>query len=114
MTQTKVIASNFEMSSGDSKLLTITTLDQDDAVVDITGASISMVIAKRVNTTALVTKAGTIINAVGGVFTIDLLPADTDALSGVYYFEMQLTDASGRISTVVYGSLTIRQDAITP
>jgi hypothetical protein len=112
MSAVKVVPSNFEMFSGDSKLLIVDTLDQADAVVDITGATISMVISKRVGSSVLVTKAGTITDGVNGVFQVDLAPADTASLNGVHYFEMQMTDVSARVSTVVFGSLTIKRDAV--
>ena len=112
MTQTKVIASNFEMFSGDSKLLTTQVLDQDDAIVDIAGATISMVISKHPKSAALVTKAGVITDGPNGTFTVDLAPTDTEDLQGAYYFEQQLTDTGGRKSTVVAGTVTIKVDAV--
>jgi len=47
-----------------------------------------------------------------GVCSITLSPADTDALSGEYYHELQLTTASGEISTVLYVQVTIAKDLI--
>ncbi len=110
MTVTKVVEQNFEMFSGDSKLLNVTVLDQDGTVVDLTGASASMTISETSKSAALVTKAGSIDVPLQGQLSFDLAPADTDDLAGVYYYEMQVTDVSGRKSTVAFGYVTIRRD----
>ena len=112
MAVTKLIESNFEMISGNSKLLTTQVLDQDDAIVDISGAAISTEISKHPKSAALVTKAGVITDGPNGTFTTDLAPTDTDDLQGVYYYEQHLTDAGSRESTVVFGWATIKANAV--
>lgn len=110
---------DFTMWSGDDKTLTITVTDANDVVVDLTGASALVWILKRSKHAAaiLVTKglgAGvTITDAENGIFTVDLNPADTAALTqNNYYHEAQITDASGNISTLLIGTANIKFDAI--
>lgn len=111
MPSVKVVPYNFEMHSGDDKLITITVLDQDDVAVPLTGASISMVIAQRAGSAPIVTKAGTITDDLNGIFEVQLDAADTDSLAGVYHWEAQVTDVNTRKATVAYGSIEIKEDS---
>lgn len=110
MPVTKVTPTPIEITSGNARLITVTVLDQDDAVVNLTGASVQMKIARSKFDSAIVTKAGVITDAANGILTVDLLGADTAALSGVYYYEINVTDVGGRESTVAYGDLTVIAD----
>ena len=46
-----------------------------------------------------------------GIIEISIAPADTDALAGDFYHELQMTQG-GNISTVLYGQATIVKDLI--
>jgi|LWDU01.1.fsa_nt_gi hypothetical protein len=46
-----------------------------------------------------------------GIIEITVAPADTDALAGEYYHELQMAQG-GNISTVLYGQATIVKDLI--
>lgn len=107
----KVSPTNFEMFSGNTKPVVVDVFDQDENSVNLTGGSASLVLSKTKNSAALVTKAGVLagspnLNRV--TFTLD--PADTEALQGTYYYEVENTDVGGRISTVAFGSITIRSN----
>ena len=54
----------------------------------------------------------TVIDVAAGRIDIVLDATDTDALSGEYYHELQLTSAISEISTVLYGQVTIAKDLI--
>lgn len=99
-----------EMFSGDSKLFTVTVLDQDNAVVVLTGASAAMTISTSPKKNVIITKVGTIVDDLAGIISFDLDPADTAAIKGVHHYEMEITDVGGRKSTVAYGSLNIKED----
>lgn len=103
---------HFSMVSGDDKTLSITVTDSAGDAVDLTGASASWALGKQ-GQAALVIKTGTISAPATGVVTIALEPADTAALAGNYYHEMQVTDASGNVSTVAAGAVYIRADMVT-
>lgn len=112
----KLLDQNFEMVSGDSKDIVVTVFDELDQVVPIAGASIVFILSENEFSAALVTKttgAGIVItNAAGGEFTVTLDSADTEPLVGEHYFEAEVTDTGGRVSTVVLGVIDIRQNVI--
>ena len=56
----------------------------------------------------------TIIDGQAGQFRIDIEPSDTDALSGSYRHECQLTHANGTVATLFGGTINVTADAITP
>lgn len=113
--------SNITMHSGDTRNLLITVVDSTSTAVDLTAAGITWALSKKAADSiaprgaALVTKAiGTgvsIIVAGDGTLSVVLDTADTSALSGVYYHEMQLTQGAA-ISTILYGTVTISKDLI--
>lgn len=112
----KLLDQNFEMVSGDTKDIVVTVLDELDQVVPINNAAIVFILSENEFTAALVTKAvGTgivITNGPGGVFTVTLDSADTEALIGEHYYEAEVTDTGGRVSTVVVGTIDIRKNVI--
>ena len=107
---------DFLMWSGDDKTITVTVYDNDDVVVDITGATITWELSQNVDSTALISKTVgsgiTLSDPTNGIFTIALDPADTASLSGRYYHEAEITDAAGDVSTALVGHATINTDAI--
>ena len=112
----KLLDQNFEMVSGDTKDIVVTVFDELDQVVPIDGALITFILSVNEFSAALVTKtigAGIVItNAAGGEFTVTLDVADTEPLVGEHYFEAEVTDTGGRVSTVVLGVIDIRQNVI--
>jgi len=88
-------------------------VQQAGAPMDIDGMSIVWIVAANVNSTPLITKTTvdptqiTITDPTGGVFMIQLLPADTGALGGqVLYHEARA--ALGEAQEVLFsGTFTI-------
>ena len=110
---------DFTMFQGDTKTLEFTVKDGDGAVVDLTGAtSIRWNLARRVSSAAIITKdldSGiTVIDAANGRFDVSLTSADTENLSGRYYHEAEVIDASGDVATVETGATTINPALIKP
>jgi hypothetical protein len=112
----QLLETNFAMHSGDSKDIVVSVLDESDQVVPITGASVVFILSKSEWSAALVTKAtgsGIVItDGPGGVLTVSLDPADTEDLVGTHYFEIELTDAGAKVSTIVVGRIDIRKNVI--
>lgn len=108
---------NFTITSGDSKTLRVSVVDQDGAAVDLTGASAVWAVATSRSTPILLQKATpasiTITDGPGGLLEVTLDPADTDSFAGSYYHELQIVDNEGRKSTALTGTLNVRHDLIT-
>ncbi len=110
----------FTMTRGDAKSFRVTVKNDAGAAVDLTGASIEFVVRKHPHSsTAVITKDdsdGIIVeDAAGGVFRIDLDPADTSALGNWRHelgFDVQVTIA-GKPATVARGSLVIEPEYTT-
>lgn len=101
---------NIEFHSGDTKYLDVSILDDDDVAVDVTGAGVTYVIA---GSEIVVTKTEADgITIATSVVTVALDPADTEALAGEYFQEMQIVDGAGDVTTVLVGRVGIAKDLI--
>ncbi len=102
---------NLEMYKGDSKLLVITSTDDSNNPLDLSGCTLNYVIYRTTPSTIVVTKTTTsgiaITDPTGGIFEITLYPADTEGLLGFYQHECELTDLSNNISTLFTGKVQI-------
>lgn len=101
------------MFAGDTKVLSVTVQDQDDAIVDLTGAAAEWVLAKQHGAAALITKTVgsgiTITQPLNGQLEVLMQPADSVQLRGSYAYQLEITDAFSRKSTVLYGTIAIRR-----
>ncbi|OME86914.1 hypothetical protein BK120_08300 [Paenibacillus sp. FSL A5-0031] len=101
---------NFEMFAGDTKNVTVTVTG-----VDLTGASVKWAMKKSIyNAEPDVYKdtlTGVTITA-PDKFVIAFKPADTAALSGGFYHEAEVTDASGNVSTLLSGTITVNRSGV--
>ncbi len=121
---------SFSMHRGDSRKITGTVVDENGAVIDLTGltgTALSWILANRdKNLTnpaprndALVTKtigSGiTITDATGGKVEVALDEADTTARKAPadYYQELQIV-LSGETTTVMFGIISLRRDIVVP
>lgn len=109
---TKLTASAITVISGDTLSIPITVLDDDDAAVDMTGATIAFAIVRRVGRTAAISTADSPQTASAAiatsVVTITVTAANTEPLRGTYQFECKATDGSGNEAVIAYGSITFR------
>lgn len=103
---------NFQMASGDDVDLVIIVRASDRCtLLDVTGVTALWVLSEAPGCTALVSKTGALSDAANGEITVSLTPSDTDRYCGTYHHELQLTDGSGRISTVMTGKAKITSDS---
>lgn len=92
---------NITMFSGDSKIFTDTITDENNKVLPITGASFVF----EMND---ISTSGTVTDGQNGKVTIKLSPNDMPS-SGVFPYEIKMTDVDGNVSTVTYGNITIKK-----
>lgn len=118
MTTVKLTPQNFEMHSGNHKVLKFTTKDENDLIVDLTGASISWAMsttAKSKAPIATYTLADnvTLTDPVNGLFEVEVQAVDTEPLKGAeYYHEARVTSAAGKVTTVAYGTIKMLDNVI--
>lgn len=117
---------DFELFSGDDLDLTVTVVDAEEAIVDITlagpvrwqlgrlatGAVISPanpgqpIVSKAIGTGIVLT------SGISGIMTISIDDTDTDGLrGGEYYHELELV-LGGKRTTVMYGVVTLLSDLV--
>jgi hypothetical protein len=102
---------NFSMFAGDTKTIRVTVTDVTGAPKDITGASITwaMQIIYGVDIKKSTTD-GTIeiVNAVGGLYDISVIPSDTEGFAqGFYQHQSEVLDNDGISEVVLSGTVTI-------
>jgi len=111
---------DIEVFSGNTVLIDVTVTDGDSvtpAMKNLTGATpITFVVAPAQGKPPTVTKqlaAGIVVtDAPGGKFRVTLAPADTEPLKGALYHECRVVDATGAVSTVMYGVFTVQNNSI--
>lgn len=96
--------------AGETKYLRVTVTNDVGAAKNLTGATIRWHMRKLAETyiekeypTGI-----TIESAAGGIFVVNLLPADTEDLgTGTYGHQAEITDSNNVTSTVMSGTVTI-------
>ena len=112
------IGQNFEMRSGDDRVLKVTVTDADaGGLKNLTGATIVWRLSRKIGGPAVITKQSggqgiEIPVGTDGVFEVTLAPADTAGLRGDFVHEAEVTDSDGKKATVTVGRLTIHRDMI--
>ena len=111
-------ATNLNYTSGDDLSLQF-TVTLNDAVVDITGMTVSFVVARNHTATPVISTATSpqtatydLTTPASGIFTVTVDSLVTDALSGTYIYECEVTDGSGDSSTVAHGVITFAPNLI--
>jgi hypothetical protein len=109
----------FDLFSGDDYVLHFTIVDEAGVAVDLSGAQqITFALARKVSVEPLFSKTlgsgVTVTDGPAGKVDVAIDAADTDALKGAYYHEVELRNAAGKRSTVSYGAVTIQEDLIRP
>lgn len=99
--------------SGDQLSLPITVLDNNDAVVDLTGGSAVFKMARRPTGTAIIdstaspaTATVALTDPTNGILTVTITDENTEALRGDYYYECKFTDNTGREAVVARGYIS--------
>ena len=104
-------AQNFEMHQGNDKSIEVSVVNNAGAAVDVsgaTGAQYELAISRSASAAAVTKTLGAGITIVTSTVTIVLADTDTEDISGPYYHELELIDASGYIHTAMYGYVTIK------
>jgi hypothetical protein len=116
---------DFESHRSDTINYVITVEDSAGGIVSLLGASeITFSAAKQKSdgtfgsTAALVktmTGGGIVVtDALNGVCQVELVTDDTKGMApALYYYEVELIDASGDVGTVLIGTWTLTKDLIT-
>jgi len=105
---------DIERYRGDSKADKFSITDKEDgSAVDLTGCTFLLTLDSRKNPTDTSTQiyqlTGTVSDPTSGVVTF--APSTTQAnLVGYYYYDVQMTDAAGAVSTLVSGKYLYKQD----
>lgn len=88
--------------------------DASGAVVNITGCSFKLTINSLKTppdiTTQLCQIVGVIVDAATGIVDFPFTVGDADQVPGVYFYDIEMTDASGAIETLVVDKYTFKQD----
>jgi hypothetical protein len=103
---------DFKMWKGETKRIIITVTEPDGTPVDLAGASIVWLMQRQVynETVPRVRKeTGDGIEIFGGgVFHVNLEPADTlEIPKGYYLHEAEVTDQNGNVSVVTVGTVDL-------
>lgn len=109
-------AQNLTMYQGDTKSLVFTVTDDAGAPKNITGATVRWVLQRWVTDSTPILDKGVgtgiaLTTPLSGVLTVTLTPADTLALQGDFWHELEITDTSTNVSTVSTGQITILPSA---
>lgn len=97
--------------SGDELVLPITVRDNDDALVNLSGATARFAMARKPRATTMdidsaaspPTATVVFTDAVNGLLTVTITDENTEALEGDYYYECKVTDSTGREAVVARG-----------
>jgi hypothetical protein len=104
---------NLSIKQGDDISRRLTITDSAGAAVDLTGASLAFHL-RRLGGASDALGAALVVNtpATAGIATLALSAAQTAALLGdtVYQYEIEVTDASGKVSTPVEGYCLVEAD----
>lgn len=109
---------DLEMIRGDTLTMQIRVSDEDDSYLNLTSAAIIFMAKENITDDDLDAKIAksvgsgiTIDEATNGLFTVVLSPSDTEDLdAGNYYYDIEVTDASSNVYTVMIGLLTLIAD----
>lgn len=105
---------DFDLYAGETKTVGVTIRNKSasNALVDLSGASMTWV-ARRGSSTAISKTIGGGITVTGtGTCDIALAAGDSTSLSGEYEHEARVTLASGTIATHMIGKMTVHATII--
>lgn len=111
----------FTMTAGDTKNIFATITDKFGTAIDLSAVSSIRWWASRGNTEAfsrtpvLMKSLENGIDEVSlqdGQFVVRVRTADTAGLNGSYYYEIEIRDAAGNVSTPIVDSFTVKKDLI--
>jgi len=106
-----------KVTRGDDKTWNLTFLDANKVAIDLTGAAIFFTVKINkadADSEALISvKQTTHTDPTGGLTSITITSSDTDIKVENYYYDFQLVDAGGLVTTVLTGIFKVVQDITT-
>lgn len=109
------------MTAGDTKNIFLTIVDKQGEPIDLTQASSVRWWASRGTATAFTrtpTLQKDLVNGIDevsftlGQVVVRIRNADSADLNGSYYFECEVIDAAGNVSTPIADTFTVKRDLI--
>jgi len=94
--------------------LNITAQDQDGTAINLTGATVTWYLKRKVSDVAVITKTATLVTPASGIFKVTLSDTDTTGLDGTYLHEAKIVDSSGNISRLRHSDITPGKIAFNP
>lgn len=99
---------------GDDKVWNLNFTDADGVAYDITSATVFFTVKTNktdADASALISKDVTSHSSpTDGETMITLTNSDTDIAVGTYYFDIQLVESGGTVTTCVEGQFVVKQD----
>ena len=100
------MSTSIEHIKGDTFVRDLAFVDANNTPINLTGGSIIFTVKKcKDDTVNVVQQSAVITNATGGLAKITINPLNIDL--GEYFYDIQFTDSTGVITTVVRDTLTI-------
>lgn len=101
---------DIDMWSAENRTETLTARDSNNAVVNLTGGTLSWRAGSRDDDWARITKTPSIVSASAGTYSVVLTPSDTASMDGDYRHQTFFTTSGGSVSMVNTGRLIVRGD----
>lgn len=79
----------FVLYAGTDRTLSLVARGDDGAILNLTSATLAFRLTRNAGDTAIVSKSGSVVSASAGTYTVSLTDADTDGLSGDYYYNVK-------------------------
>jgi len=105
---------DLSMFRGDDKTWNLTFTDSNGTAINLTSATIFLTVKKNTSdadTSAVISKTVTAhTNPTGGISALTVTHTDSAIAIGNYYYDIQLVDSAGSVTTITNGSFTIKRD----
>lgn len=102
-----------DLYAGENRTLTLHARDSSNVPVSLASKTITFRVGRRPSwpwiRDAVFSKTGTATVTASGTYTVPILPADTDCMSGEYVHQTTTEDGSGNIAVVSTGRFKIRK-----
>jgi hypothetical protein len=103
---------HLDVFAGEDRTPTLYARDPSNNAVSLASKTIAWYVGRSPwnpdCSNAIFSKAGVVVSAPAGTFTVDIDPADTLYLSGDYEHMGKTTDGSGNVAVVVQGRFRVR------
>ena len=98
----------------DDKTFTFYFYDENGDAINLTGAALYTTVKQNIDDTDANAKISSdltvTVPATSGIATWTIVPADTQYLSGLYYWDVQMKSAAGKITTLIRDMLEVVPD----